>query len=264
MPEYTDQMEREVLLPHLPKRIVSLVPSQTELLYDLGLNSEVVGITRYCTEPSSWLNEKVQIGGTKKFYFDRIEELKPDLIIGNHEENYREGIERLQASYPVWMSDIYSVEDSLKMINSIGELTGKREQAVEICLRISAEFNSFQRPAPKRAAYFIWKNPYMIAAGNTFINHMLAVAGFENVFADVERYPEVSLQQLVEAKPEVLLLSSEPFPFAEKDCIELKGLLPDAHPIVVDGMAFSWYGSRLLSSPAYFTDLQKSIANERA
>jgi len=260
MPTFIDQMGNSISLGGTPKRIVSLVPSQTELLYDLGLDTEVVGITRYCIEPPEWLKRKTKIGGTKKFYFDRIAELQPDLVIGNHEENYLEGIKRLQQDYPVWMSDIITLEDSLKMIRSIGELTGTSAKAEAICSHISSEFDSLKKQTPKRAAYFIWKNPYMVAGSGTFIDQMMSAAGFENVFSGLTRYPEVTVQQIIDAKPEVLLLSSEPFPFAEKDCQEFREQVPDAMPLIVDGMAFSWYGSRLQSSPAYFKQLQKKIA----
>ncbi|MEL6823119.1 MAG: helical backbone metal receptor, partial [Calditrichota bacterium] len=249
-----------ISLKNTPKRIVSLVPSQTELLYDLGLDAEVVGITRHCIEPPEWLKRKTKVGGTKKFYFDRINELRPDLIIGNHEENYQEGIKRLQQNYPIWMSDIITLEDSLNMIRSIGELTNTSDKAENISSHISTEFRTLKKQVLKRAAYFIWKNPYMVAGGGTFIDQMLLAAGFENVFGGLARYPEITIEQLIEAKPEVLLLSSEPFPFAEKDCAEFREQIADAMPLVVDGMAFSWYGSRLQSSPAYFKELQNKIA----
>lgn len=260
MPTYIDQMGSSISLGRTPKRIISLVPSQTELLHDLGLDSEVVGITRYCIEPPDWLKRKTKIGGTKKFYFDRIDDLKPDLIIGNREENYREGIERLQQNYPVWMSDIVTIEDSLKMIRSVGELTDTSNKAEKICSHISTEFATLKNQKPIRAAYFIWKNPYMVVGSGTFIDQMLTAAGFENVFSGLSRYPEITVQQLINTKPDVLLLSSEPFPFAEKDCAEFREQVPSANPLIVDGMAFSWYGSRLKNSPAYFKQLRASLS----
>ncbi|WP_349630857.1 helical backbone metal receptor [Aquiflexum sp. TKW24L] len=129
---YLDQLNRTISLPNPPKRIVSLVPSQTELLVDLGLRERIVGITKFCIHPKGLKKEKMIIGGTKNFYFDKIESLQPDLIIGNKEENYKEGIEKLAEKYPVWMSDIYTLEDAYRMILGIGELTDTSIKAIQI------------------------------------------------------------------------------------------------------------------------------------
>ena len=118
---FTDQLGRKLILEKIPQRIISLVPSQTELLFDLGLEEEVVGITKFCIHPDSWFHSKTRIGGTKQFDFEKIKSLQPDLIIGNKEENDKEQIEELMKNFTVWMSDIKTLADACKMICEIGE-----------------------------------------------------------------------------------------------------------------------------------------------
>lgn len=258
---FTDQLQNAIFLVEKPKRIISLVPSQTELLFDLGLENEVVGVTKFCIHPKEKVKIKTKIGGTKNFNFDAIDALQPDLIIGNKEENNQEGIEKLREKYPVWMSDIFSLEDSFDMIRKVGKLTGTSENAIEIAAKTEAAFAALPQPEKKiSAAYFIWKNPYMAAGRNTFINDMLHRCGFENVFANAERYPEISIEMLQKTRPEVILLSSEPYPFQEKHFAEFQEICPEAKVMIVDGEMFSWYGSRLLKAPAYFQKLLASIS----
>ncbi|MCC7466210.1 MAG: ABC transporter substrate-binding protein [Saprospiraceae bacterium] len=258
---FTDQLQRSVALPVWPpRRIISLVPSQTEYLADLGLEEAVVGITKFCLHPRNWFEQKTRIGGTKTLNIPKIAALKPDLIIGNKEENEISQIHLLEKEFPVWMSDIITLEDALNMMMALGELTGKEDVAKRISANVKRAFNQLTLPQKlKRAAYLIWRKPYMVAAGHTFVHEMMAKAGFENVFGDLSRYPEVSEQMLAEANPEVLLLSSEPYPFKEKHLAALKELCPKADVVLVDGELFSWYGSRLLGSPAYFDRLYRQL-----
>ncbi|MDX1942716.1 MAG: helical backbone metal receptor [Saprospiraceae bacterium] len=256
--EFVDQMRRRVSLEFPPQRVVSLVPSQTELLYDLGLDKEVIGITKFCIHPNEWFRSKTRVGGTKQVKLDIIEKLQPDLIIGNKEENEREQIEALAAKYPVWMSDIKSLDDAVNMIEAIGELVDKAENAKKLSERINVAFGAFQKeyPAPTLpAAYFIWRKPYMVAASDTFVDEMLRIAGFVNVFAERKRYPHIPLEELAKTAPQVILLSSEPYPFKKKHFDEFKRVCPNAVIKLVDGELFSWYGSRLLHTPAYFRRL---------
>lgn len=261
--QFSDQLNRKIEIPFPPKRIISLVPSQTELLYDLGLRDEVVGITKFCVHPEEWFRSKVRIGGTKKYDPEKIKQLQPDLIIGNKEENEQGQIEELMKHYNVWMSDIFTLKDALNMISSIGALVGKNEESIHLKLRIESAFQNFNFRNPpseiRNVSYFIWRKPYMVAGNNTFINEMLRCCGFNNVFADHSRYPEITEQQLATANPELILLSSEPYPFKEKHLMEFKAICPDAKIITVDGEIFSWYGSRLLQAPAYFEKLLASI-----
>lgn len=260
---FTDQLHRSIEIPAWPpRRIVSLVPSQTELLADLGLGNEVVGITKFCVHPEKWFREKTRVGGTKTLNFEKIKSLKPDLIIGNKEENERAQIEELAANFPVWMSDVKTLEDAYDMIRRVGELVGKAVEAKNLIEKIKNQF-AVQSPTSnvqrQRVAYFIWRKPWMVAGSDTFIDEMLRLAGFENVFAHKNRYPEISLEELAEARLEVILLSSEPYPFAAKHFGPLQEKCPNARIELVDGEMFSWYGSRLLHSAVYFQKLRKIL-----
>ncbi len=255
MPEVIDQMGRRVQVPARPQRIISLVPSQTELLFDLGLGDRVVGITKFCIHPRVWRKSKTIVGGTKQYRFDVIKSLNPDLIIGNKEENERKGIEELADEYPVWMSDISTLQDAIEMISCVGSLTNESEKALSISEEIQNSLESFKAKAiPEKALYLIWKKPYMAAGQGTFIHEMLKAVGYENVVIN-ERYPDLNLSDIKELAPDTILLSSEPYPFKEKDFGELKELLPDVSIKLVDGEIFSWYGSRLLKAATYFKTL---------
>lgn len=257
----TDQLDRTITLPVWPpRRIISLVPSQTELLHYLGLEAEVVGITKFCVHPPDWFQTKPRVGGTKTLNFEKIEALKPDLIIGNKEENERAQIEQLSKRWPVWMSDINSLDDAKYMIEDVGALVGKEAEARQLLFEIEeAEEASIIHHIRHRAAYFIWRKPYMVAGGGTFINDMLWEAGFDNVFKNQLRYPEITLDDLITANPEVILLSSEPYPFAEKHLQSFQEVCPGAHIRVVDGEMFSWYGPRIVSAFGYFFQLWVDI-----
>ncbi|MCE7991375.1 MAG: ABC transporter substrate-binding protein [Roseivirga sp.] len=249
-------MGRAVRIPDSPKRIVSLVPSQTELLYDLGLGDRVVGITKFCVHPAHWLREKTIVGGTKKFRSDTINALRPDLIIGNKEENYKEGIEQLSSKYPVWMSDIFDFKDALEMIRSVAAICNKATEGNVFADKIANGLKTVEKGDFGKTLYLIWNKPYMAAGNNTFIDKVLELAGFDNC-APGPRYPEISESKLTALNPDHVLLSSEPYPFKEQHIAEVKDLLPDAKVQLVDGEIFSWYGSRLLELPAYLKGLQK-------
>jgi ABC-type Fe3+-hydroxamate transport system substrate-binding protein len=256
----TDQIGYQFELKSTPKRIVSLVPSQTELLFDLGLEDEVVGITKFCIHPKQWFNSKTRVGGTKTVNFERITELKPDLIIANKEENTQSEIEALQKLYPVYTSDIYNLNDSLEMMDAIGKITNSIENAKQIINQINNNFAALKPcKTPKSVLYFIWKNPYMTIGNDTFINDMLNRCGFNHVQVG-NRYPELSIESIQELNPDIIFLSSEPYPFKEKDRIQLKELCPKSEVVLVDGEMFSWYGSRLLKSVKYFIDLNDKIS----
>ncbi|MCO5934923.1 helical backbone metal receptor [Mucilaginibacter sp. RB4R14] len=255
MPVFYDQMNNAVNLPETPSRIISIVPSQTELLFDLGLDGHIVGITKFCIHPEGKVKLATKIGGTKQLNLQAIHKLQPDLIIANKEENEKSQVEELMKHYPVWISDIHDLHSALSMINKVGEITGKQTEASTISNVIFKCFG-YLKPTNKqtRVAYLIWRKPYMAAGQGTFINSLLNLCGFKNVFA-ASRYPDVSKEELVAADPEVILLSSEPYPFAQKHIDEFNEMLPHAKILLVNGELFSWYGSRLLHSPAYFNKL---------
>lgn len=253
----TDQMDRRVAVPFPPQRIVSLVPSQTELLVDLGLGNRVVGVTKFCIHPPEARQSAAIIGGTKNFDFEKIAALKPDLIIGNKEENYQAGIEQLALKYPVWLSDISTLPQALDMIKRVAFITGEKTHGETMAAEIAASFAKLPLvEAATTAAYFIWRKPYMAAASGTFIDDLLGRAGFRNVFAGLGRYPEITAAQLLAAAPARILLSSEPYPFGPKHVAEFQEICPAAKIQVVDGELFSWYGSRLRVSAAYLQTLR--------
>ena len=139
--EFVDQMNNIIRLGAFPKRIISLVPSQTELLFDLGLDSEVVGITKFCIYPDKWFRNKKRVGGTKTISIEAVRKLNPDLIVGNKEENTKEDILLLSEIAPVWMSDIVSLEDAKKMIIEIGKITNTHTNACSIAKKIATNFS---------------------------------------------------------------------------------------------------------------------------
>jgi len=260
---FTDQLNREILINYPPKRIVSLVPSQTELLFELGLDQEIIGLTKFCIHPIEKFAERTKIGGTKKLNIQLIRDLNPDLIIGNKEENEQSQIEELMEGYPVWMSDIYTLEDAKKSIAQIGELVDRQPEASYLNHLISAGFNDLQTLAVqnginKKVAYLIWKKPYMLAGRDTFIDNILALNGLSNVIKE-KRYPEIKLNELAKLKPDLIFLSSEPYPFKEAHLEEIRAVVPEAKVMLVDGEMFSWYGSRLVKAVQYLFQLQKQL-----
>jgi ABC-type Fe3+-hydroxamate transport system substrate-binding protein len=246
-------------LHYIPERIISLVPSQTELLHALGLEKEVIAITKFCVHPDKWYRNKIKVGGTKTIDIQKIILLKPDLIIANKEENVREQIEELAANHLIWLTEVENWQDSLKMISDIGLITNKIKESDKIIVNIKNEFEQLENSNLIPASYLIWKNPYMTIGGDTFINDMLNKAGFKNVFDHQKRYPEVSVQDIKNSEAKILLLSSEPYPFAQKHINELQEQLPGMFTKLVDGEMFSWYGSRLLYSAPYFKKLARHI-----
>lgn len=256
-----DQLGNEIFLPTPPQRIVSLVPSQTELLFDLGLETQIVGITKFCIYPAEKVRFKTKVGGTKDFSIETIKALQPDLIIANKEENDRSRIEALQREFVVWVSDISTLDDAYEMIHLLGEMTGKPKQSQGIVKNCQEGFGMLEASisSQMKVAYLIWQRPYMVAASSTFINDMLQRCGFQNVFAHLRRYPEVSVQDIITAQPDVIFLSSEPYPFKEKHLETFSSLFPFAKVMLVDGEMFSWYGSRLKWAAAYFHKLRHRI-----
>ena len=257
---FTDQMNQTIRLENIPRRIVSLVPSQTELLYDLGLEEEVVGITKFCIHPEKWFQSKKRIGGTKKLNLEAIRSLQPDLIIGNKEENTKSDYTALQEIAPVWMSDILTLEDAYDMILQLGTLVGKVEKSKEITGKIRSEFERLPKiGTPKSVLYFIWQEPYFVAGKNTFIDALIEACSFENACKQ-DRYPIYNTENAL--KPDFVFLSSEPFPFKAKHVAEMQALFPDAQVLIVDGEFFSWYGSRMLYAPTYFRKLIQQLSNK--
>lgn len=255
-----DQLGRQVILSNHPQRIISLVPSQTELLYYLGLEQQIAGITKFCTRPADKVQYPAKVGGTKNLDIPLIRSLKPDLIIANKEENEYLQVRELMDEYPVYVSDPYNLTTALQMIADVGQLTNSQYKANQLVATISDKFNSLKDIVTEKikVAYLIWRKPYMVAGQETYIDDMLKRCGFINVI-NQDRYPEIDKQLLVETRPALVLLSSEPYPFKQKHISEFAELLPDAVIKLVDGEMFSWYGGRMLYAAEYFISLINSV-----
>ena len=257
---FQDQLGRRIELSSRPERIVSLVPSQTELLVDLGLEENLVGITKFCVHPPELKKIKKIVGGTKEVHFDKIAALNPDIILCNKEENTKEMVKRLEKIAPVHVSDVINLEDAFRLMRQYGKLFRKEPLAETVVSSIQKKVKTLkqqlQNKRKTRVAYVIWKKPLMVAGRNTFINSLLELNNLENVFRE-ERYPVTSLEDLRKRDPELILLSTEPFPFKEKHIKDFSDL--DVQVEIVDGEYFSWYGSRLLKAMEYFKKLPINI-----
>lgn len=264
---FTDQLGYQITFNYPPKRIISLVPSQTELLFDLGLDDEMIGITKFCIHPKQKCATKTKIGGTKHLNIDLIKSLQPDLIIGNKEENTKEDIAILKQHFAVWLSDVNTLEEAETTIAEIGELVDRQPEASYLNHLISAGFRDLQvlaveKAINKKVAYMIWNNPCMFAGKKTFINDVLAKIGLTNV-VETERYPNLELEDLKKLQPDFILLSSEPFPFNETHVKTFEEALPNVKIMLINGEMCSWYGSRLVKAVQYFFELQNNfIENE--
>lgn len=255
-------MGRTMTIPANPKRVISIVPSQSEFLWDIGLADSLVGITKFCIHPDEMFRSVPHVGGTKKLNIGKIRSLQPDLIIGNKEENEKADIEELEKHFPVWMSDIYDLNDALQMMKATGKICGKEAKAKKIIAAIQDAATSFNTNGEFRTAYLIWKDPIMVAGGNNFIEHQLQRCGLTNVFGGKDRYPVITPEELKQANPQLILLSSEPYPFGEKHIPAIKEICEDARIELVDGELFSWYGSRLLKAFPYMDSFIKRISQE--
>ena len=258
MVNVTDQMGRSVNLVPGPIKIISLVPSITELLFDLELENQIVGITRFCIYPKEKVKSKTIVGDTKNVDSDLINSINPDLIIASKEENTKEEIEALMNNFNVYVSNVKTFSDALELIKDIGILTNKVKGSNVLIENIEKQFNKLKKsPSPKRkVVYLIWDNPIMTINSDTFINDMLNRAGYANVFEDrKERYPIIFPNEIRDKKPEYILLSTEPYPFTKEHVVEFERDLPFAKVMLVDGEKFSWYGSHLIKVPAYFKQM---------
>jgi len=253
-----DQLSRPIEIVDPCHRIISLVPSITELLADLGLTNRIIGVTKFCVHPPDLRHSKANIGGTKQIRIQDIRALQPDLIIANKEENVQDQVELVATFCPTYVSDINCIADVLSLLRDIGQMCH--------CLAEASKLESLLRDhAPRvifngqRVLYLIWRDPYMTVGGETYISYILEELGLHNVCREQRRYPKLSLEQIKKMDIDYIFLSSEPYPFSEKHRLYLAEQLPDVRSVLVDGEAFSWYGSRLTHLPRYFSFLKKKL-----
>lgn len=242
-------------------RIVSLCPSLTELVFDLGRGDDLVGRTKFCVHPADRVEAVEKVGGTKNPKVDRIVELAPDLVLMNEEENRLEDAELLRAAGIACHTSMpRNALETAAMVRSIAAAIGAEGEGERIAREIEATRARVRAGAgePVRYAYLIWRAPYMTVSDDTFVAGLLADAGGVNVFGDADaRYPECSPDELRARAPDVVLLSSEPYPFGAKHVAELVELtgLPDDRMRLVDGELLSWHGSRTVRGVAYAADV---------
>ena len=247
------------------QKIISLVPSQTELLFDLGLENEVAGLTKFCVHPYHAKQTKTIVGGTKNIKIDKIKALNPDIILCNKEENTKEIVEACSEICTVHVSDIFTMEDAVELIAYYGNIFNKRVEATRMIDKLNYRLNDFksyiENKEVLKVAYFIWRSPWMVAGNNTFIDHLLTLNKFDNIYSNKNRYPEVELKKIrIEGDPDLVFLSSEPYPFKDEHAFEVGRFAHHAKTVFVDGEMFSWYGSRLLKSFDYFKKLRERIS----
>lgn len=259
-----DQLGREIVLKKPPKRIISLVPSQTELLCELALENELVGITNFCVHPFHLKATKYIVGGTKKVDFEKIKALNPDFILCNKEENTYDFLRELEQIAPTYFSDIITIQDSLDFIKDLGYLLNRRTESANLIERIEfklSDFKTFIAEKPTRkVAYFIWAKPWMVAGNDTYINEILALNKFENIYASMSRYPKVEINKIRhDGDPDIVFLSSEPFKFSDDHAFEIATYTNRSITVFADGELFSWFGSRLLIAFDYFKELHKKL-----
>ncbi|MEK4487625.1 helical backbone metal receptor [Psychrobacillus sp. FSL H8-0484] len=246
----TDHVGRQVNISIPPKRIVSICPAITETLFALGLESEIVGRTKYCIFPEGIVENVAIVGGTKEVNEGKIRDLQPDLILAEKEENTEAIVQALEQIAPVFVLEVRSIKEAYRFIHTLGFLTNKEQVAERLIDSCKAVF-----PSPHvqsgNAAYVIWRKPYMVVGRTTYINDILHTLGLHNPFAkEVSRYPTVTKEELADANLDVLLLASEPFPFQQKHIAEFQAFLPNTKIVLVEGEMF-WYGARMETAGEY-------------
>ncbi len=251
-----DDLGRSVPLKGIPQRIVSLCPSQTELLFDLGAGERVVGVTKFCVHPADAVAGKSKIGGTKTVNLERVRALEPDLVLAQREENTREIVETLAQEFPVYVTDVVDVPSALRMLERVAQLVGEAQAGAAMVAEIRGGLAALSPLPNARVLYLIWRDPWMAAGAGTFIDSVLRACGFENALED-ERYPTLDAERLRALQADSVFLSSEPFPFRDKHREELAREMPGVPIQFVDGEVFSWYGSRMRRIPEYAEHLRR-------
>lgn len=257
--KWIDQAGNPINLYDTPKTLVSGVPSLTETFIQCCPSGYVLGRTKFCIHPRETVKSIPKVGGTKHLKSKSIIELNPDIVILNKEENTYDDYKELSKHFPVYVSDITDTESLISFLNDMAAIF-KLQSFNKLSDKImSTRYVPHENEGRKKAAYIIWKNPYMTVGGDTYINHMLEEAGFTNIFRNKKRYPEVTFDEILRRDPEFIFLSSEPFPFSQKHIDELDVNYNTDQIKIVDGEMFSWYGIRNLKAYEYFKTLHKSL-----
>ncbi len=238
------------------KRIVSLVPSITETLFEIGGGSQVVGVSSYCTDPVDLIQFLPKLGGPKNPDLELIDSLNPDLILLNREENRIEHYCYLSERYPVYVSDVRRISDVPDLLRHLGFLTGCDSKAEVFALRIAKTLFTAHDSTDMhnyRAVALVWNSPLMTANGDTYLADWLSRAGVVNPFFDrVERYPIVSLESVAQENPEFIIFPSEPYCWSNSEINSMVERLAEygccTKPIKIEGKSLIWYGFRTIES----------------
>jgi ABC-type Fe3+-hydroxamate transport system substrate-binding protein len=247
-------------MPTDKKSIISLVPSLTKLVIDLGIGDQLVGRTRFCVHPKDKVKDIPIVGGTKNPRLDKIYDIDPDYIIANKEENRPEDIKALMHDFEVNVTDIATIEDALITIHELGQVLGKENRANKLIEEIQQLLNNRPDEPELRTAYMIWKDPWMTVGHDTYIHDVLEHWNLTNVFGAQSRYPKVNPEDLKKHHPDLILLSSEPYPFKEKHLNQVQEFCPAARVLLVEGEWFSWYGSHMKHAFARLNMWRKAIS----
>jgi len=254
--DFVDDLQRVISLPAYPRRLVSLVPSITETLFALGVGERVVGVTDYCTHPPEEVARVTKVGGTKDPHLEAILQLAPDLVILNDEENRREDFTWLaERGLPLYVTAPRKVADGIAMIDKLGALLGCQPQSGPLAQTLRSRYDRLATEVagqPRLRVFCpIWRKPWMSFNRDTYIDDMLWCGGGENVLrARTDRYFTLTLEEVETLSPQVVLLPSEPYPFATKHIVHLTPLRDTpagraGHFYCVDGRALCWYGPRI-------------------
>jgi ABC-type Fe3+-hydroxamate transport system substrate-binding protein len=221
-----------------PRRVVSLVPSLTETLFDLGAGDDVAGITGFCIFPADL--DRPRVGGTKNPRIDAIRALAPDLVYVNLEENLERHAKAIEEFAPVFVTEPKTVDDVASLITSLGAIHHRDDRARELTTALAKER---VRVTPFTFAVPIWKKPWMWCGGDTYVSNLIESIGGTNVLREQTRYPSLDLEQVLALHPDVIFLPDEPYEFKTADAAEIRG------PRVVGpfpGHLFTWHGTRTI------------------
>jgi len=265
-----DDLGDELSLDRLPNRIVSLVPSVTETVIDLGAAKRLVGITNYCVHPAEVVSNISKVGGTKGFSLDKIDDLKPDLIGANKEENRKHQIDKLRESYPVFVTYPRTVDGAIKMVLDLGTLTGTSPRASKFaskCRHLLESMDPATVAKSLRTACMIWRDPWMAAGYDTYMRELLECVGFNTVFDEGEdRYPETTLSTIAQREPDVIMLPNEPYEFGTSDKNEVDAFLEEqgskARTLLVDGSYLTWFGTRTIKGLRFLYDTKSRLVSD--
>ncbi len=262
-----DDLGRVLYFKKAPRRVISLCPSLTETLFDLGLDELVIGRTDYCVHPEDKVTAVQSVGGPKSVSLPAVESLLPDVILAVKEENDKKTLESIASLYyKCVIFDINCVDGALKMIEKLGEIFGRRERAAAMRASIGEGFSRVGRAAKNPSfIYMTWSSPYIAAGTGNYINSLLSGFGFNNCLSgSFRRYVRMELNELKRLKPDIVFLPSEPYNYTIADRIKFEKLFPASKVVLVDGEMFCWYGSRMQKAGGYLKDLFEGLGVVRA